>query len=141
VFVLAGLLVAVAATRVGAVAVLLAAPAVLVRWGSPSLAAVAGDQAVLGAAVVVGSLAGALSSLLAAGALVLSARDRMTAPAFGIAAAAVAAGPSFPHDVAVRGVGLVACVGLAIVATRLPRPVTWIAVALGALAVLLGAVA
>lgn len=70
---LLGLLVAlVLASRAGAVAALLATSAVLVRWGSPSLTAVAGDQAVLGPAIVVGSTAAAASAWLAAAAIVLA---------------------------------------------------------------------
>jgi hypothetical protein len=131
----------VARTRASALAIPLAATAVLVRWGSPSLSAVAGGQAVLGPALVVGSTAAALSAVAAAVAIVLSARDRLTAPAFGIAAATVAAGPAFPHDLAVRVAGLVVGVALAVAATRLPRPVTTVAVGAGAVALLLAAMA
>ncbi len=56
------------AAALGAVAAMVA------RWGTPDLGAVAGDQAVLGPAVTVGPAAAAASSALAALALLLVAR-------------------------------------------------------------------
>jgi hypothetical protein len=139
-FVLAALLAVVAATRAGGLAALLACTSVLVRWGSPSLAAVGGAQAVLGPAVLVGT-ATAAATWLASLALVLSARDRLTAGAFGLAAAALAAGPSLPHALATKAVGAVVGVGAAYAATRLPRHASLAAVVLAAAAVVLAAAA
>ena len=106
------LLAAVVATRLGAVASLVATVAVTVRWGGPSLAAVAGGQAVLGPAITLGSTAAALSAGLAAAALVLVApRTPALALAMGVVAGSLAVGPELPHDLAVRLVGAgVACV-------------------------------
>lgn len=69
--------------------------ATLGRWSSSSLTALAGGQAVLGAAGWTGALALTLSSWAAAAALILVApRGRPAALAFGLAAAAIVAGPA-----------------------------------------------
>jgi uncharacterized membrane protein YgaE (UPF0421/DUF939 family) len=112
-----------------------------VRWGTASLAAAAGAQAVLGPALLVGSWRAAASAAFAALALVLLARDRRTAPAFGLAAAAVAAGPMLPHDIGVRLLGVVVGVGAAHVATRLPRASSSAALVAGVVALVLSAAA
>ena len=70
-----------------------AAAAVLLRWGTTSLGAVAGAQAVLGPAAVVGSTTEAASALLAAAALVLVSPRGWAAVPFGASAALIAAGP------------------------------------------------
>ena len=140
-FVLGGALILVAATRVGGVAVLLACTAVLVRWGSPSLAAVAGAQAVLGPAVLVGSATAVASTWLASFAIALTARDRLTAGAFGLAAGAVAAGPTFPHAFGTRLLGAAIGVAVAYGAHRLPRTAPAAAVAIAAGALVLAALA
>ena len=130
----------VAATRAGAVAILSACAAVLVRWGSPSLGAVAGAQAVLGPAVVVGSATAAASTWLASLAVALTARDRLTAAAFGLTAGVFAAGPTFPHALATRVAGAAAGLVAAYGAARLPRAASIAAVAVGAAALGLAAV-
>jgi hypothetical protein len=137
-----GLLVAVVAgTRARGVAVLLAVTAALVRWGGPSLSAVGGDQAVLGAAVTIGSTAAAASCALAALAVVLTApRDVPLVVAVGVVAGFLAAGPAFPQDVPVRLVGIVIGCALAYGARWVPLR-SWAAVAAGAGALLLAAVA
>lgn len=104
------------------------------RWGSPSLAAVAGGQAVLGPAIVVGSLASAASAWLAAAAIVVATprlrddgglgwADRLgVAAVAGIAAGAVAAGPTLVDEPVVRIAGVVVATGAALLAARLPHP-------------------
>lgn len=119
--VLGALLALVATTRAGAVAALVATAAVLVRWGGPSLAAVAGGQAVLGPAVALGAGAAAASSALAALAIVLLAPSRLPLVlALGIVAGAIVAGPAVPHDLVVRVAGVVACCGMAYTARWIP---------------------
>src|SRR5439155_17998361 len=69
--------------------------AVVGRWGTPSLAALAGGQAVVGAAGVTGPTLLAASAWCAAAALALAAPRRPVATvAFGLAAADVVAGPA-----------------------------------------------
>jgi hypothetical protein len=138
-FVLGGLVALVGRSRAGAAAALLAVTAVLVRWSGPSLAAAAGNQAVLGPAVVVGSTAAAVSSLLAATAVVLLApRPPVLAVAVGIVAGAIAAGPELPHELGVRAAGIAVGVAAALVARWVPlrHPA---AAALAALALVLAA--
>lgn len=101
VFVLAALLAAVSASRVAAAGVLLAAGAVLGRWGTGALAAVAGGQAVLGSAVTVGPPAAGAAAATAALALLLAAPGpdgtrvgALLMVPFAAAAARVAAGPA-----------------------------------------------
>lgn len=118
---LGALLAVVVATRLGAVASLVATVAVMVRWGGPSLAAVAGGQAVLGPAVTLGSTTAAMSALLAAAALVLVApRTPALAVAMGFVAASLAAGPELPHDLGVRVVAVGVACGLALVVRWVP---------------------
>jgi hypothetical protein len=73
VFVAVALLVVALGVRGGAAA-LGAATAAVARWGTPDLGAIAGDQAVLGAAVTVGPGVAAASSAFAGLALLLVAR-------------------------------------------------------------------
>ena len=105
------------------------------------MSAIAGGQAVLGPALLVGSVAAALSAVLVGVSVVLLAGDRLTAPAFGLAAAALVAGPAFPHDLGVRIVGLVVCVLAAMGAARLPRVIERVAVSAAVIALLLAAIA
>ncbi len=116
-----------------------AAAAVLLRWGSPSLGALAGNQSVLGAAGLTGTSAAAASAWLAAAALVLAAtpvgharppqgrlaRLGFVAPAvpFGLAAAAVVAGPGPGGALGLRvAAGVAAVVLAAAVATIRTTP-------------------
>lgn len=139
--ILGALVAVVARTRAGAVAALLAATAVLVRWGGPSLSAVGGGQAVLGPAVVVGSGAAAVSSLLAALAIALVApRAWPVVVALGVVAGAVAVGPELPDDLVVRVVGALVGTGLAFLARWVPFR-QLLAVGLAGLALALAAVA
>ena len=127
------------ATRAGAVASLVATTAVIVRWGGPSLAAVAGGQAVLGPAITLGSAGAALASLLAALALVLVApRTPVLAVAVGVVAASLAIGPELPHDLGIRLVGALAGCGLALAARWVPLR-EWLAIGLALVAVLAAA--
>ena len=64
------------------------------RWGTSSLPAIGGAQAVLGPAVVVEPVLGAIAVLLAAASLVLVAPSGFVAPVFGAAAGIVMAGPA-----------------------------------------------
>lgn len=125
----------------------LAMAATVARWGTADLGAVAGDQAVLGAAVATGSVAAIASSALAALGLLLVARRRTVtggvggagvagwAPAvvLGAGAAVLAAGPSpsgAPELLLRAGatvVGVAAAVGVAVVVGQRPaldRPLT-----------------
>jgi hypothetical protein len=137
---LLGVLLGLAAGRVAAgVAAVLALSSVLIRWGSPSLEALAGAQAVLGPAGTVGTTAAAASAWCAASALVLAAprpdarlpwRIVAVAP-FGIAAAAVVLGAGPGGLLWLRVVASVGAVVLALTITLLPRRLT-VAAALGA---------
>jgi len=102
-----------AADVVAGTAAALAALAVVARWGSTSLSALAGGQAVLGSGGWTGSATMVASTWLAAVALVLAAPPRWWAAcAFGTAAAAVVAGPS-----AASGSVVSAALGLRVVAS------------------------
>ena len=135
----------VVASRAGAVASLLATGTALLRWGSPSLTAVAGGQAVLGPAILVGSTASAASAWLAAAALVtatprLRGTDELVvAVVAGVSAGAVAAGPTLVDDPVVRIAGAVVAVAVAVVLGRLPYP-RLLAAVLGVAALGLGAI-
>jgi len=104
--------------------------AALVRWGSPSLEAIAGAQAVLGPAGWTGSTAAVASTWLAAAALVLAARPRhratrwstvlATAP-FAVAAAALVVGPSAGGAILLRVAASVVAVILAVATSRWRR--------------------
>lgn len=111
----------------------LAVAATVARWGTADLSAVAGDQAVLGAALATGPVPLMASSALAGAGLVLAARVRGDAwgswvpvGALGVGAAVLAAGPA-PSDLgalAVRVVatvvGVAAAVGVATLVRRRP---------------------
>ena len=116
------------------------------RWGTTSLEALAGAQAVLGPAGGVGTAAAAAGSWLAAAALVLALGrrpDPVRALPAGVAAAAVLAGPAPGGDLPIRVIVAIAAAGAAygLGAVRAERP--RLDRALAALAVLagLGAVA
>jgi hypothetical protein len=97
------------------------------RWGTTSLEALAGVQAVLGPAGGIGPAAGATGSWLAAIALVLAlgrGRDPVRVAAVGATAAAILAGPASGGEVPVRvavAVGATAA-GLALAWWRADRP-------------------
>lgn len=96
----------------------------LLRWGTTSLGAIAGAQAVLGPAAAVGSTPEALSAALSAAALILASPGGVTAVPFGLAAGAFAAGPAVGSmdDAVVRAAAGVAAVGLSVAAGKwLPR--------------------
>lgn len=115
------LLALVVGSRLGGVACLVAAAVPLVRWGDGSLSALGGNQAVLGPALLVGDLRTAASAALAALAIALAApRHPLLAVAAGVAAGAVVAGPTVPHDLGWRIAGAVACAALALAARWVP---------------------
>lgn len=104
--------------------------ATLVRWGSPSLDAIAGAQAVLGPAGWTGSTSAVASAWLAGLALVLAARPRrrttrwstaLASAPFAVAAASIVAGPSSGIGFALRVAGSIVAVALAVVASRWRR--------------------
>ena len=126
----------------------LVALSVLGRWGTTSLSALAGLQAVVGPAGLRGSTIATASSWVAATALVITAATlprRLPAVALGLAAALVAAGPAVAtfSDALVRiGAGVAGALLTALVAGRLPRRVgVPAAVALGAAAAVLSVLA
>ena len=133
----------VAADVVVGAGVALAAASVLVRWGSSSLGALAGNQAVLGGAGWSGSVAAAASAWCAAAALLAATPSGLLpAAGFGLAAAAVVAGPGIGGAVGVRIAASVAGVVIAWVIGRFAaqRRTRGLAVVGGALAVVLAAV-
>jgi hypothetical protein len=120
-----GLLAADAVT--GSTAVL-AGLATVARWSSSSVGALAGAQAVVGAAGWTGPWPSVLSSWVAALALVLVCpRGRGAAVAFGVVAAALVAGPAVGGSLgslAVRvGASAVGVAAAALAASRVPRRV------------------
>lgn len=130
---------------VGAAAVL-AGLGVLGRWGSSSLAALAGGQAVLGPAGWTGSVAAIVSSWGGALALLLVAPPRLIPViAFGVTAAELVAGPALGAGNTAAGLALRVAASAAAVAgawtctryvpRRLARPV---GVAVAAAAMVLG---
>jgi hypothetical protein len=124
----AGVLLGLAALDVAAgAAAVLAGLAVAGRWGSSSLGALAGGQAVLGPAGWTGPAALAASSWAASAALVLACPPgRFRVVAFGLTAAALVAGPPLDGGaaaVALRVVAAVAGVAAAAFTARaVPRP-------------------
>jgi hypothetical protein len=100
----------------------------LARFGTTSLAGLAGVQAVLGPAVLVGPAVGAAASILAAAACVLAAPRGWRAWPVGALAGLVALGPAAvnPGDAAVRLGGLVLGVGLVeLLGRRWPTRPAW----------------
>jgi hypothetical protein len=150
-----------AGSVVAGTASVLAGIAVLVRWGSASLAALAGAQAVLGPAGTTGSVPAAASAWCAASAFVLVVRPLAPDPEgprwlrvglvlaatvpFGVAAADVVAGPGPGGSLATRVVAsAVATVLGAVIVVRVHRSTAgrlrWAGVALGFVAVALAVV-
>lgn len=139
----AALLLGVAAGPVVGISAALAVAATVARWGTADLSTVAGDQDVLGAALTVSPVIAALSSGLAAAALLLStARRRVHVAAVvacGIGAAALAAGPAPTSgaDLAVRSGATTAGIAFALVLSQRRLP-WWAPVGAGVLAVVAG---
>ena len=105
----------------------LVALAVLGRWGTTSLSALAGLQAVVGPAGLRGTSLAAASSWVAASALVVVAATvprRVPAAVLGLTAALVVAGPAITtaSDAGIRvGAGAGAALAASLVAGRVPR--------------------
>ncbi|MDQ3569215.1 MAG: hypothetical protein M3396_01035 [Actinomycetota bacterium] len=141
---LAVLLALAAGDLVAAAAVTVAGLSIAVRWGSTSLDAIAGAQAVLGPGGLVGPALATASTWCAAAAVVLASPRGWRAAAFGLAAALCVAGPTAADTGALllRLVAAAAGAGLAIAAGRwlpsaLARPAALVlAVSAGVLAVL-----
>lgn len=165
---LAVLLAVVVASPAAVGAVLFAGLAVLARWGTASLGAVAGAQSVLGPGGVVGPAAAAASAWLAAAALVLASppaggdvdeatvkghdggrrRRRGPAPAAlvaalatGPAAVVAVAGPQYDTGLGLRLGATAAAVVLAagIASLRWQQATAGLALVLGVVATVLGA--
>lgn len=119
----------------------LVALASLARWGSTSLRAIGGAQAVLGPAGLVGVTAAALSSWLGGAALVVaSPPNAISAVAFGLAGSALVAGPVTGLDavhLASRAASIVVGIGAAWGAGRwVPRRIArWGSLSLAAASV------
>jgi hypothetical protein len=116
-----------AGRRASGVAVAVALTAALVRWGSPSLGAIAGAQAVLGPAGWTGSSVAVVSAWTGAAALMLAAVsfDRtsttqtvLSVSPFAIAAADVVAGPAPGGALAVRVLASVIAIVVTTVVAR-----------------------
>ncbi len=133
--ILLGVLAGLAASDVVAGGVgVLAGAGVVGRWGTSSLAALAGGQAVVGAAGWTGSVALVASSWGSAAALLLVCPPGLApAAAFGATAAQLVAGPALAEGssagvIALRVLAPVAGAGAALAVSRLlPRPVARIA--------------
>jgi hypothetical protein len=130
-----------AGRRASGVAAAAALTAALVRWGSPSLGAIAGAQAVLGPAGWTGSIFAVASAWTGAAALMLAAIsfDRtstmltaLSVAPFAIAAADVIAGPAPGGALAVRVVASAIAIVLSTVVARW-RSFPALAVAVGVL--------
>lgn len=116
--------VAAAEVEIG-VAGVLAALSVIGRWGTSSLAAMAGGQAVVGPAGSTGPFPLLASAWLAGAALVVAApRGALFALAFGLSAAGIVAGPAFGGAVLVRaGASVLAVLAAGAAGGWLPRRV------------------
>ncbi|MBW3536813.1 MAG: hypothetical protein KY395_03465 [Actinobacteria bacterium] len=138
-FLLAALLGLVAADIAVAGVGALVAISLTVRYGTSSLAAAAGAQAVLGPGGLVGDPLSAASAWLGALALAFVGPRGVPILAFGFAAGAVVAGPDVasPTDAAVRIAGALGGLAVAWAAARyVPRRVArWSGAGLAALAV------
>jgi hypothetical protein len=135
VVVLAALLALAAPELAPVIAAGLVAASVTLRFGSSSLTALAGAQAVLGPAGVVGPASATASGWLGALGLVVAAPPGWAAVAFGLGAAAVVAGPAprTAGDLVVRSAASLLAVGLAVGAARwLPRWAAWLGAAAAA---------
>jgi len=138
-----------AGRRASGLAAAAALAAALVRWGSPSLGAIAGAQAVLGPAGWTGSSLAVASAWLGAGALVCAAvsLDRtstvvtaLSVAPFAIAAADVAVGPAPGGALAARVLASVVALAVTTLLARW-RSLPSIAVGAGALALLCAGIA
>lgn len=133
-FVLAALLGLVAADVAVAGVAALVATSLTIRYGASSLAAAGGAQAVLGPAVSTGEAFSIASAWTAALALAFVGPRGLPVVAFGLSAAAVAAGPdvSGPASLAVRVAGVIVGLGIAGAAARYTprRAARWFAAAL-----------
>jgi hypothetical protein len=142
---LAAVLLGVAAGRVEAgVVAVLAAGATIVRWGSPSLTAIGADQAVLGAAGVVGPAPAAAAAWCAAIAVVVGSGGRPFVPlAAGTLGALLVAGPTDAAGSWVRVAATVAAVAVAWTVGRVVprRPATAVALVAAAAAFVLAVAA
>lgn len=138
-FLLAALLGLVAADITVAGVGALVAASLTIRYGTSSLAAAAGAQAVLGPGALVGDPLTAASAWLGALALAFVGRRGLPILAFGLAAGAVVAGPDVagPIEFAVRAGGALGGVTIAWAAARyIPRRrARWTAAVLAGLAV------
>lgn len=146
VLLLALLLGVAAATRWSLIAAVGAGLSVLSRWGTTSLAALAGAQHVLGPGLTVGPPRAAAASGLAAVALVVAPGAPASAPAFAATAALLVAGPAVTTsggagDLAIRAGATVLALALTLAARRWapPRLAGPAAAALGIAAALTGA--
>ena len=142
---LAALLCVAGADAMASAATVLALAALAVRWGSTSLDAISGAQAVLGPGGAVGSVAEVLVVWAAAAALVLGAPRTWPGAAFAATAALAVAGPSGGGvaDIALRPAGMLTAVAVTLaVGRRLPASqARSAAVALGAAALVVALVA
>jgi hypothetical protein len=105
-----------------------AALALALRWGTTSLDAIAGAQSVLGPGGLVGSPAAAACVWCGGLALLLASPRDWTAPAFGLAAALVVAGPAVhsPADLAIKVAVVLVSPALAVAVGRtIRRAVAW----------------
>jgi len=130
VFVLALVLSLGVGRRASAFAASVALISVMVRWGSPSLAAIAGAQAVLGPAGWTGSRAAVASAWLAAIAVIgatrrgprlLSLASGVSVAPFAVAAADVVAGPSIGGEIGWRVVATIVAFAVALIVSRWRR--------------------
>jgi len=141
VLVVAALLGAATGDAAAFAAVLLAALSVLARWGTGSLAAVAGGQAVLGAAGVYGTAAAVGSSWYAALTVALASPGGWLSVPFGAVAGLLVAGPGVTGAATglTRLAGVVGGVAAAVLVPRFAggRLAPRVGVALGALALVL----
>ena len=133
-FLLAALLGLVAADVAAAGVAALVAASLTVRYGASSLGAVAGAQGVLGPALTVGDPYSIAASVAGALALAFVSPRGLPVLAFGLAAAAVVAGPdvSGPASLAIRIGGALVGLGLTAAATRYAprRAARWVAAGL-----------
>ena len=120
----------------------LVAVALLARWGSSSLKAIAGAQAVLGPAGQVGSARHVVAAWLMGLALASASPGGLPAIAFGAAAGLVVAGPAVGpgmDGLATRGLGALAGIAVAVACGRWvpPRLARWLSLTAAAAALLL----
>ena len=142
-FLLAALLGLVAADVAVAGVAALVAMSLTIRYGASSLAAAGGAQAVLGPAISTGDAWSITSAWAAALALAFVGPRGLPVVAFGLSAAAIAAGPdvSGPASLAIRVAGLVVALAITAGAARYTprRAARWLAAALAVASVGLAA--